>query len=114
MTDYRDEQLGEVWVRPINRKTRGWYSLVVVQPASNDQVLLLEPCDWDAGRKRVVQMVRAGVDPADIRFSWRPGGCLGTDGLTLQQVGLALWWTPQDQRRLDKERDGMEAANVGE
>lgn len=114
MTDYSEEQLGEIRVHPITVKTKGRYSLVVVQPASNEQVLLLEPCDWDVGRNRVVHMVRAGVDPADIRFCFRPDRCLDTDGLPLQQIDRSLWWTPRDQRRLDKELEELGGDHVGE
>lgn len=110
MTDYSEEQLGDIRVQPLNSKTKGRFSLVVVQPSSNEQLLLLEPCDWDVGRARVVSMVRAGVDPADIRFSWRGDGQLNTDGLPLRPCMEALWWTERDQRLLDKER---EAENVG-
>ncbi|WBV42707.1 hypothetical protein [Pseudoroseomonas cervicalis] len=104
MRDYTADQIGEIKVKPINARTKGTYSLVVVQPASNDQVLVLEPCDWDHGRHRVVQMVRAGVDPLDIRFCHRADGLVETDGLPLRPCSEALWWTHSDQRRLRRER----------
>lgn len=103
VTDYTAEQLGEISVSPINRRTKGRYTLIVVQPKTNDQITIIEPCDWDVGRARVMQMVRAGVDPADIRYCWRPGDRLDTDGLPLQPCRTALWWTDRDQCRLEKE-----------
>lgn len=102
VTDYSAEQLGEILVSPINMRSEGRYTLLVVQPKTNDQVTVIEPCDWDVGRSRVVQMVRAGVDPADIRFCWRPDGCLDTDGQPLQSCRAALWWTDEDQRAFDE------------
>ena len=57
----------------------------------------------ESGRARVVQMVRAGVDPEDIRYCWRPDGRLDTDGLPLQPCATTLWWTDRDQRSLDKD-----------
>lgn len=102
--DYTAEQIGDTLVHPINGRTKGRYSLLVVQPLSNQQVVVIEPCDWDAGHKRVQQMVRAGVGPADIRFCWRPDGQLSTDGLPLRPVAEALWWTAVEQAIMERER----------
>lgn len=95
--DYPPEQIGETRVHPINTQTKGRYALVLVQPRTNTQVLILEPCDWDVGRRRVLELVARGVNPADLWAVRRPEGCLDTEGLSMCNLNAVLWWTHQDQ-----------------
>ncbi|ACB28225.1 hypothetical protein [Methylobacterium radiotolerans] len=111
IADYTPEQIGEIRVHPLNTRTKGQYSLVIVQPKSNEQILVLEPCDWDHGRNRVVQMVAAGVDPFDIRFTFRKREQLETDGLPLRPCSEALWWTSRDEER--RQASLADLADVG-
>lgn len=102
MQDYTAEQLGDIRVEEINNKTRGRFSIVVVQPRSNDQVLVLEPAMWDAAEEKVKQMILAGVDESDIRFTHRTSDELTTDGLPLRPVREGLFWTLRDQAQLEE------------
>ena len=99
---YTSDQIGEIRVEPINARTQSQFSLILIQK-DNEQVLVLEPCSWNEGRKRTVAMVRGGIDPFDIRFVFRERDHLTTDGLPLRHVNEALWWTSEDQREVDAE-----------
>ncbi len=101
MKDYTPEQLGPVSVEPINKKTRGRFSIVVVQPRSNDQVCVLEPADWDKAEIKVKEMMMAGVDESDIRFVYRSEE-QETDGLPLRPIREGLFWTYKDQWQLEE------------
>lgn len=92
---YTSEQIGDIQVTPITPKTKSQYSLVIIQPG-NEQVTVLEPCSQQAGAQRVREMVRRGVDPFDIRFTFRQHDQTQTDGLPLRHVNEALWWTKRD------------------
>jgi hypothetical protein len=101
---YTAEQLGEPIYRPVTSKSKDPYDLLVMD--ENYQVQVLEGCSWNACAARVKDMVRAGVDPADIRGmryrhlvdgpGWREAG--------LDNVGSFLWWTSDDEARLEAER----------
>lgn len=104
MQDYTPDQIGNVSVSPINTKTKGMFSLVLIQPQSGDHITILEPCDWSQGRSKVVEMIKAEIDPFDIRFVRRPNSStLETEGLPLSHINEILWWTQQDQNALDEE-----------
>lgn len=92
MDNYTAYQIGPASVRPITRRTVDQYSVVLIQPGNNDQITVLEPCSWQAGKDCVQGMIERGIDPADIRCVWRPDRSIAdTDGLPLRSISAALW-----------------------
>lgn len=100
---YTEAQLGEaVRGSPITLKSRDRYDVIVKD--DNRQVVVISACSWHVGFRRVQDMVRAGVDPDDVYGVPRTGAGLGALGTGLSNVNRFLWWTHDDQRRLDEER----------
>lgn len=106
---YTAEQIGPVEVSAFGGRTKSRLALVLIQhgraPGHDEtHVVVIAPCSWHAGRRRVLEMVAWGVDISDIRFARVPSDFVGAgedagEGLPLEHVSAALWWTTEDDYR---------------
>ena len=103
-TQYSTEQLGLPVYYKKSTRSKTDFGVVVID--NNNQIKVMAGCGWGACRKRVQEMVRAGVDPCDIKAfaSGVSANSTMPEG-KLVNVNVPLWWTRGDQELLDKERE---------
>lgn len=106
---YTPEQLGEPIMErtALSLRSRERFDLIVMD--NNNQVLVLESQSWNWCRRRVIQMVYAGVDPLHIY------GCPVTPteirvlGPNLCGLRRLLWWTNEDHLDLVRHQHRLAA-----